>query len=77
MQNCALTDPLRCVLQQKVDIYSLGIIFFEMCYKPLQTNMERVKVLGHLRTPDIGLPDDLDQVEMEKQVGNREYCQII
>ena len=29
---------------QKVDLYSLGIIFFEMCYKPLSTGMERIKV---------------------------------
>ena len=35
---------------EKVDLYSLGIIFFEMCYKPLETTMERVKVLGNLRT---------------------------
>ena len=35
---------------QKVDLYSLGIIFFEMCYRPLSTSMERVKVLGNLRT---------------------------
>jgi translation initiation factor 2-alpha kinase 4 len=27
-----------------VDIYSLGIIFFEMCHKPLNTGMERVHV---------------------------------
>ena len=29
---------------QKVDLYSLGIIFFEMCYPPLATGMERIKV---------------------------------
>ena len=29
---------------QKVDLYSLGVIFFEMCYTPLQTGMERIKV---------------------------------
>lgn len=38
---------------QKVDLYSLGIIFFEMCYRPLSTSMERVKVLGNLRTVSI------------------------
>lgn len=34
---------------QKVDLYSLGVIFFEMCYRPLATGMERVKVLVNLR----------------------------
>ena len=40
----------RVKYSQKVDLYSLGIIFFEMCFKPLTTSMERVKVLGNLRT---------------------------
>ena len=30
---------------QKVDLYSLGIIFFEMSYPPLATGMERAKVM--------------------------------
>ena len=34
----------RMKYSQKVDLYSLGIIFFEMCYKPLTTSLERVKV---------------------------------
>lgn len=34
----------------KVDLYSLGIIFFEMCYRPLPTGMERVTTLANLRT---------------------------
>ncbi|KAK9238884.1 kinase-like domain-containing protein [Lipomyces kononenkoae] len=42
---------------EKVDMYSLGIIFFEMCY-PLKTGMERVQVLKNLRQPSIMLPDD-------------------
>ena len=37
-------------ITEKVDLYSLGVIFFEMCYKPLPTAMERMKVLGLLRT---------------------------
>ena len=37
-------------ISEKVDMYSLGVIFFEMCYKPLPTGMERVKVIGLLRT---------------------------
>ena len=46
----------RVKYSQKVDLYSLGIIFFEMCYKPLTTSMERVKVLGNLRTVSACLP---------------------
>ena len=34
---------------QKVDIYSLGVIFFEMCHPPLTTGMERIKILSALR----------------------------
>ena len=41
---------VRVKYSQKVDLYSLGIIFFEMCYKPLTTSMERARVLGSLRT---------------------------
>jgi len=45
---------------QKVDLYSLGIIFFEMCYPPLATGMERIKVLTQLRSLDTHLPADWD-----------------
>ncbi|CAD5114215.1 DgyrCDS3360 [Dimorphilus gyrociliatus] len=34
---------------QKVDMFSLGIIFFEMNYKPLKTAMERHKVITEVR----------------------------
>ncbi|XP_064621826.1 eIF-2-alpha kinase GCN2-like isoform X2 [Lineus longissimus] len=53
---------------QKVDSYSLGIIFFEMCYRPLSTGMERVKTLSNLRQATIELPDDFDEIEMPNQV---------
>jgi translation initiation factor 2-alpha kinase 4 len=43
---------------QKVDIYSLGIVFFEMFYRPLKTGMERIKLLSDLRRPEIILPAD-------------------
>ena len=39
----------RIRFSQKVDIYSLGIILFEMFYRPLNTAMERVKIIGLLR----------------------------
>lgn len=36
---------------EKVDLYSLGIIFFEMCYRPMtKTAMERADILHNLRT---------------------------
>ena len=54
---------------QKVDIYSLGVMFFEMCYPPLPTGMERVKVLTALREPSIALPEDFDpENDMQNQV---------
>ncbi|XP_042236927.1 eIF-2-alpha kinase GCN2-like [Homarus americanus] len=45
----------------KVDIYSLGVIFFEMIYPPLTTGMERVKILSDLRKPQVRFPDDLPE----------------
>ncbi|XP_063592060.1 eIF-2-alpha kinase GCN2-like isoform X2 [Penaeus indicus] len=42
----------------KVDIYSLGVIFFEMAHPPLTTGMERAKVLYNLRKPEIDIPEE-------------------
>ncbi|KAK9463564.1 kinase-like domain-containing protein [Lipomyces oligophaga] len=42
---------------EKVDMFSLGIIFFEMCYR-MRTKMERVQVLNKLRSKKIIFPDD-------------------
>lgn len=42
---------------QKVDLYSLGIIFFEMCHRPFETGMERVETLAALRSPKILIPN--------------------
>lgn len=38
-------------------MYSLGIIFFEMCY-PLGSGMERIEVLSKLREPQIEFPPE-------------------
>ncbi|CAH3159577.1 unnamed protein product [Pocillopora meandrina] len=57
----------RVKYSQKVDLYSLGIIFFEMCYKPFKTSMERVKVLGNLRTEGIIFPTDFDHEGLAKE----------
>eukprot|EP00835_Amoeboradix_gromovi_P003312 NODE_214_length_14327_cov_0.392325.p1 type:complete len:1407 gc:universal NODE_214_length_14327_cov_0.392325:9716-5496(-) len=43
----------------KVDIYSLGIILFELFYK-FTTSMQRVHVLEDLRLPEIKFPNDFD-----------------
>jgi len=45
-----------------VDIYSLGIIFFEMFYHySPQTAMERVRVIAALRKDPVEFPNDFDQ----------------
>jgi eukaryotic translation initiation factor 2-alpha kinase 4 len=43
---------------QKVDLYSLGIIMFEMSSPPPNTAMERVSKILALRTPKITFPGD-------------------
>ncbi|XP_026478484.1 eIF-2-alpha kinase GCN2 [Ctenocephalides felis] len=45
---------------EKVDIYSLGIILFEMIY-PFKSMMERAKVLQGLRLPTILMPTDVPE----------------
>lgn len=49
MENC---------YNQKVDLYSVGIILFEMSYKKFQTGMERNSVLSQLRKAAIKMPSD-------------------
>lgn len=44
---------------EKVDMYSLGIIFFEMIYE-LDTNMERYTAIRDLRSDSIVFPADFD-----------------
>ncbi|KID73409.1 Serine/threonine-protein kinase, GCN2, partial [Metarhizium brunneum ARSEF 3297] len=46
----------------KVDMYSLGIIFFEMCYHPM-IGMEKADVIGKLRRPKPELPSDFKPAE--------------
>ncbi|KAF7864571.1 hypothetical protein EAF04_006703 [Stromatinia cepivora] len=45
----------------KVDMYSLGVIFFEMCYTPL-VGMERAQVIDGLRKKEPVLPANFDKV---------------
>ena len=51
---------------EKVDMYSLGIIFFEMCHT-LATAMERVQVLMQLRKKEHGLPPTFESAERQTQ----------
>lgn len=45
---------------EKIDIYSLGIILFEMCYPKMNTAMERIETLMKLRMKEINFPNDLN-----------------
>ncbi|XP_028967495.1 eIF-2-alpha kinase GCN2 [Galendromus occidentalis] len=55
------------VYSQKVDIYSLGVIFFEMSY-PCQTKMERARNLTNIRDPEIKLPDNAEDYLSQQQI---------
>ncbi|XP_036039268.1 eIF-2-alpha kinase GCN2 isoform X2 [Onychomys torridus] len=53
---------------QKVDLFSLGIIFFEMSYHPMVTASERIFILTRLRDPTAPkFPEDFDDGEHAKQ----------
>ncbi|SCW02695.1 LAFE_0F12244g1_1 [Lachancea fermentati] len=51
---------------EKIDMYSLGIIFFEMIY-PFSTGMERVNVIKKLRAPDVEFPSDFDNSRLKTE----------
>ncbi|SPO23931.1 related to GCN2 - ser/thr protein kinase [Ustilago trichophora] len=53
----------------KVDIYSLGIIFFEMLasQRVYRTGMERILLIRELRDPGVGLPAVWPHSKLEKQ----------
>lgn len=53
---------------EKVDMYSLGIILFEMCH-PLGTAMERDQVIRQLREKQHTLPSDFQAPEKALQGG--------
>ncbi|KAK6201600.1 eIF2-alpha Serine/threonine-protein kinase [Scheffersomyces amazonensis] len=54
---------------EKVDMYSLGIIFFEMCYS-LSTGMERARTLNDLRLKSIEFPNNFtdSKYKIEKKI---------
>ncbi|XP_035388429.1 eIF-2-alpha kinase GCN2 isoform X2 [Electrophorus electricus] len=53
----------KATYNQKVDLFSLGIILFEMSYRPMPTASERISVLSHLRKESIDFPEDFDKDE--------------
>ncbi|XP_075982885.1 eukaryotic translation initiation factor 2 alpha kinase Gcn2 [Anticarsia gemmatalis] len=57
----------KVLYNQKVDIYSLGIILFEM-FHPVDTGMERMLVLTNLRSKEILLPKGFEKEENGKQI---------
>lgn len=57
--SLSLSSP-RMVYDSLVDIYSLGIILFELCHEPFQTGMERVETIKRLRNLH-ELPEDFRQ----------------
>lgn len=53
---------------KEADIYSLGVIFFEMLHRPFQTSMERDKTLNDIRNKNIIFPDLLDSKEFYTEI---------
>ncbi|XP_030371378.1 eIF-2-alpha kinase GCN2 isoform X2 [Scaptodrosophila lebanonensis] len=51
----------KSVYNQKVDMYTLGIILFEMCQPPFDTSMERAQTIMALRTVSIVIPEHMLQ----------------
>ncbi|KAM3870802.1 eIF-2-alpha kinase GCN2 [Diretmus argenteus] len=57
----------KATYNQKVDLFSLGIILFEMSYRPMTTGAERISVLSQLRTEAIQFPEDFTEYEQGTQ----------
>ncbi|KAI4902047.1 hypothetical protein NFI96_033100 [Prochilodus magdalenae] len=53
----------KATYNQKVDLFSLGIILFEMSYRPMTTASERITVLSQLRKESIDFPEDFSNYE--------------
>ena len=61
------TTKNKFIYTQKVDIYSLGVMFYEMCF-PFSTNMERIYVIQNLRSKEIVISANLNVDGYEKQL---------
>lgn len=55
------TGPPSARYSDKIDIFSLGIIFFEMCHPPWETQMERYEVICNLRKENLLFPSSFDE----------------
>ena len=66
VSSCCVPLVMSCV--QKVDMYSLGVIFFEMCHPPTSTEMERHQLLTALRKDQPELPKFFNEYKMKKKV---------
>lgn len=51
---------------EKIDMYSLGIIFFEMVF-PMRTGMERASIIRNLRTSDIRIPSSFSTKKYDSE----------
>lgn len=49
----------KSVYNQKVDMYTLGIILFEMVQPPFDTSMERAQTIMALRSANIVIPEKM------------------
>ena len=49
-----------------MDVYSLGIIFFEMCQEKYDTDMERAETLKSLRMASITFPTDFEKKKQDE-----------
>lgn len=67
----------KSIYWQKADIYSFGVIFFEMCHPPFTTAMERSKVLDALRKEEIHLPAGFYNAKYARQSHVRHMFIII
>ena len=57
----------------KIDMYSLGIVFFELWHR-FATGMERILVLRDLRKPEIVFPTTWDKALMERHTKIIQAC---
>ncbi|XP_059209001.1 eIF-2-alpha kinase GCN2 isoform X2 [Centropristis striata] len=57
----------KATYNQKVDLFSLGIILFEMAYRPMTTGAERISVLSQLRLEPMIFPEDFAAYEQGTQ----------